>query len=260
MSSPPQLLEEERRGRPLFSLLGVAVFVVIALGAVLWPAVQGAREAARRASCIGQNKFFGGDMYTYHDRNGRFPPAYIADEQGQPAHSWRVLVLQTDMRTLYDRYHFDEAWNSPHNRDLAGGLPIGMSGVCPWYHCATDVGSDRLDTSYVMAVGPETISPGPTSRSMKEITDGTAHTVVVAEMSESGIHWMEPRDLDFEKMSFKINDKEGEGVRSRHPGVAVVAFADGSVQAIREDVDPEVVKALFTINGGESGVRQVYER
>jgi prepilin-type processing-associated H-X9-DG protein len=225
--------------------------VLLVIGALLWPAVNAARQAAQLASCIGQNKFMALPMLIYEDKNGCFPPAYIADKQGRPAHSWRVLMLQLDMPEIYKRYHFDESWNSPHNRELAGGLPMGMSGVYPWYHCATDVASDRLDTSYVMVVGPNTISSGAKSRTIKEITDGLSNTVLIAEMSESGIHWMEPRDLNFEKMSFKINDKSGVGIRSKHPGGVVVSMADGHQQVLSENTDPDVVKALFTINGNE---------
>lgn len=227
----------------------VALGTLFGLGALLWPAIRSAREAARRASCIGQNKFFGLDMHNYYERNQHFPPAYLADKDGRPAHSWRILLLQSDLGELYDQYHFDESWDSPHNSALAGGLPIGMSGVSPWYHCASDCDPDRLDTSYVMAVGSETFTSGPTGRRMEEFTEGTAHTITIAEMSESGIPWMEPRDLDFDTMSFKINDPNGRGIRSKHPGVVVVQFADGSARCLNEDIDPEVLKSLLRISG-----------
>jgi hypothetical protein len=250
MSVSPQSPEKKRWGctarlLPVLGLLAV-------IGALLWPAVNKARQSAQLASCIGQNKFMTLPMLMYEGKNGCFPPAYIADKQGRPAHSWRVLMLQIDMQEIYNRYRFDESWNSPHNRELAGGLPMGMSGVYPWYHCATDVGSDRLDTSYVTVVGPNTILSGAKSRTVKEITDGLSNTAIIAEMSESGIHWMEPRDLNFETMSFKINDKNGVGIRSQHPGVAMVSMADGHQVVLSDKTDPEVVKALFTINGNES--------
>jgi hypothetical protein len=249
MSVSPQASEKKRWG--CTARLLVALVLLAVIGSLLWSAVDKARQAAQLANCIGQNKFMTLPMLMYEDKNGCFPPAYIADRQGRPAHSWRVVTLQIDMQGFYKRYRFDESWNSPHNRELAGGLPMGMSGVYPWYHCATDVGSDRLDTSYVMVVGPNTISSGAKSRSYKEITKGSSYTVVIAEMSESGIHWMEPRDLNFETMSFKINDKNGVGIRSKHPGGVVVSMADGHQQVLSENTDPEVVKALFTINGNE---------
>jgi prepilin-type processing-associated H-X9-DG protein len=62
---------------------------------------------------------------------------------------------------------------------------------------------------------------------------------------------MEPRDLKFDEMSFRINDPAREGIRSKHPGFANVVFCDMSSHSIREDTDPEVVKGLLTRNGGE---------
>jgi hypothetical protein len=230
----------------------VGVLVVVGAALLLWPAVRDAREAARRASCIGQMKFFGLGMLNYHDAHGCFPPAYFADAEGRPAHSWRVVLLPEQEETaLYERYRFDEAWNSPHNRALADGLPIGMSGVVPWYHCPTDRDSDWLDTSFVIVVGPATFSPGPTGRRLADFTDGSSHTIAIAEMAESGIPWMEPRDLDFDHMSFHVNDWSRPSIRSRHPGIANAMFGDASVRSIHEDIDPEVLKGLLTADGGE---------
>ncbi len=119
------------------------------------------------------------------------------------------------------------------------------------YHCRSDRDSDWLHTSFVAVVGPRTVFPGATSRRIKDITDGTTNTILIAEMSESGIHWMEPRDLDFNEMSFQVNDPSGKSIRSKHRGIAHAALADGSVRAISEDIDPEVLKTLLTIADGE---------
>jgi hypothetical protein len=251
MSSSPVAPQKKRWGWLLRALLILAALTLV--GAWLWPAIEDAREAARRTSCNGQNKIFGLAMQVYHDNHRCFAPAYFADAQGQPAHSWRVILLPfVGAEGLHERYRFEEAWNSPHNRDLADGLPIGMSGVYPCYHCGSDRASDGLHTSHVVVVGPDTVFPGPGSRRMQELTDGTSNTAVFVELSESGIHWMEPRDLNFETMSFKINDQQREGIRSKHPGCALVALADGSVIALGNDTDPQVVKALLTINDGRA--------
>jgi hypothetical protein len=52
-------------------------------------------------------------------------------------------------------------------------------------------------------------------------------------------------------MSFRINDPNRKGISSDHPGGAFAAFADGRVRFITDDLDPTLVKALTTINGGE---------
>ena len=70
-------------------------------------------------------------------------------------------------------------------------------------------------------------------------------------MAESGIPWMAPHNLKFDAMSFKINDFPKQCVRSRHPGIVVVGMLSGSVHCLHEDIDPKVLKGMFTIAGGE---------
>src|SRR5690606_17767117 len=75
------------------------------LVALLLPAVQSARETARRVQCANNLKQIGLAMHNYMDVNGAFPPAYLADSDGKPMHSWRVLILPyMEHRSLYDRY------------------------------------------------------------------------------------------------------------------------------------------------------------
>ena len=93
---------------------------------------------------------------------------------------------------------------------------------------------------------------------------GTVNTILIPEMSESGIHWMEPRDLQFDEMEFKIfapsrlRSSSGRGSRqalsSAHPGGAQVVFADGRVEFLSAEISSEVLREMFLINDGEEGV------
>ena len=217
---------------------------------LFWQAVGAAREASRFAWCNNMFKQYGLAYHNYCDKHGTFPPAYLLDDQRQPAHSWRVLVLSMMGESeIYDRYHFDEPWNGPNNQKLAARPPDDYG--FRLYVCPDDIHTGENDTSIVMPVGPEAISDGPSKRKISDITDGVANTIMLGEMSQSGIHWMEPRDLKTDEMSFKINDKSRPGFRSMHPGQVNVLFCDGAVRAVKDDVDPEVLKAAITISGGE---------
>jgi len=184
--------------------------------ALLLPAVQAAREAARRAACANNMKQIGLALHNYHDTFGSFPPAYLPNEEGRPMHSWRVLILPfLEEGVLYDQYRFDEPWDSPHNRALAERTPSV-------YRCPSAPMADETTTSYAMAVGPNALSTGPDGRDVDDFPQGLSQTPAVVEMAGAGIHWMEPRDWDTTGP-----DQPG----SYHPGVVNVLYADGSVIA-----------------------------
>ncbi len=230
------------------------LFVGGILVALLLPAVQAAREAARRVQCTNNLKQISLALHNYAQQYKCFPPAYIADKDGKPMHSWRVLILPfLEENELYRQYKFDEPWDGPHNKLLAARMPS-------FYRCPTEHGdSFAPETSYAMIVGPHAFSDGPTPRSPEQIgmKDGLSNTIMAAECAGAGINWMEPRDLDTEKMTFHIDtssdhSKPTTDISSCHPGTANVAFGDGSVRALSSSTDPKVLEALTTIDGGET--------
>jgi prepilin-type processing-associated H-X9-DG protein len=225
----------------------VAALVFLCSGvpiALLLPAVQAAREAARRSQCTNNLKQLALAMHNYHDAYQTFPPAYIADEDGKPMHSWRVLLLPyLEQQGLYERYEFDEPWDSPANLALA-------QTVLDVYRCPSDPESMVPETNYVMIVGPGTLYEGEEPTSIADVTDGTSNTIMLVEVAGSGINWLEPRDLDIEQLSFQVNPPSGKGIHSHHPGGANVAFCDGSVRFLSDGIDPRTLEYLITIADG----------
>ena len=110
-------------------------------------------------------------MLNYESANGRFPPAYVADEKGRPMHSWRVLILPyLGEEELYKQYNMKDPWDSPHNRALASRMPKVYR--CPRADSQSPV--DASATSYLMLVGPGCISTGPKSVRAAELRKGAA--------------------------------------------------------------------------------------
>jgi len=78
------------------SSLTFLTMVVLGLWCIIgWllPPVDSVRDSARRLTCTGNLKQIAAALQAYHQANGCFPPAYIADKNGKPMHSWRVLIL-----------------------------------------------------------------------------------------------------------------------------------------------------------------------
>jgi prepilin-type processing-associated H-X9-DG protein len=226
-------------------ILGGAIAFGAILLALLLPAVQSARAAARKSQCAGNLRQIATAVFEYRQRYDTFPPAYIADKNGRPMHSWRVLILPfLGEQVLYERYNFDQPWDSPDNQALASQIP-------QIYRCPEDPAGRSSDTSYLMIVGPRTFSTVTGPRRLGEFPDGAVKTLMLVETLGSGINWTEPRDLQVEQMSFQINAPVGKALSSNHPGGAHAAMCDGSVLFLSEWTTAEQVRAMTTIDGGE---------
>ncbi len=177
----------------------------------------------------------------YEAANRHFPPAYVLGPDGRPWHSWRVLVLPyIEQNELFQSYRFDEPWDGPNNRTLADRMPKTYA-----FSGGHRVGPTT--TNYVAVVGEQTMWPGAKPRKREEITDGTDETILVVE-NEPGVHWMEPRDLDFETMDFRIDNPDG--VSGWYESPAVVT-ADDRVMRLSKEMTPEALRAALTVAGGE---------
>jgi len=233
----------------------VVVAIVVGVGglllagvlvALLLPAVQAAREAARRSQCTNNVKQIALAMQEYADTYNSFPPAYTVDANGKPMHSWRVLILPyLEDGALYNQYRLDEPWDGPNNSRLAGLMPVV-------FRCPSDASAPgSTTTNYAVVNGPGALFDGDKPCFLASIRDGTSNTLLVVEAAGAGIPWMEPRDLDFSQMQCVINGPGGNEIAGHHPGGAVVGFADGSTRFLPSSVSPTAVRALITRAGGE---------
>jgi len=178
----------------------------------------------------------------YESAYGMYPPAFIASEDGTPMHSWRVLILPfLDRPELHAKYDFSKPWNSETNSRLAKEMP-------DTYAFTGDYDSDLVYTNYVAVLGEDTFWPGKKSRTTEELTDELSSTIVIMENINGKMHWMEPRDLKMDTMSFKLNQPNGLGSKYENPAVLM---ADFFTREIDTKMPKKVFRALLTVNGQE---------
>ncbi len=169
-----------RRGFTLIELL-VVIAIIGVLIALLLPAVQAAREAARRSQCVNNLKQIGLAMHNYHDVNGAFPPAKIYAGSCQYSNGGKGLVLNTtgftmvlpqiEQSTLYNAYNFSHAssnaaWESSMSSSSVGPGNTNLIGSA-WTN-TTVVG-----TMIASFVCPSDIYPSQIHPVVAGTTDGT---------------------------------------------------------------------------------------
>ena len=213
--------------------------------AIVGPAITASQAASLKNKSGDRLQLIAQAMLQYHAEYGRFPPAYVADAKGKPMHSWRVLLLPyLGERGLYQQYNFNLPWDSPTNMAIVSQMPEA-------YGSPGDPGVTLHDTSYLVIVGRNTIFPGNGSLNTNDITDGTGNTLLVVESTESGICWLEPRDLEASKMDYGVNTANSNCIRSHHPFGAQAAFADGKTHYLTNDLSAEFIEALSTAAKGD---------
>jgi prepilin-type processing-associated H-X9-DG protein len=208
---------------------------------MLLPAVQSAREAARRAQCTNNLKQIALAMLNYHDANAAFPAPAIAGKDGKPLLSWRVALLPLlDQRALYDKFKLGEPWDSPHNKALINEMPQVFA-------CPGRTNAAPGTTTYRLFVGPGAPFEAGKPIGIKDMTDGLSMTILAVESKDS-VAWTKPdSDLPFDPNA----PASLYGAGSSHPGGFQVMMADGSVLAVADSIDPKVFRSLITRNGGE---------
>ncbi len=87
-----RISRSQQRGFTLVEVL-VTIAIILLLIAVLLPAVQVARESARRTSCMNNLKQVSLAVHNYVDFTGRMPPGYSVEKTEEPAWAWPVVLL-----------------------------------------------------------------------------------------------------------------------------------------------------------------------
>ena len=194
------------RRRTAFTLVELLVVIAIigVLVGLLLPAVQSAREAARRMSCSNNLKQIGLALHNYHDSNRSFAPGWIIPKSGDTRYAWgwsASIMPFMELENIQEAARYGEL--NVHTAANDPALLEVLQTPIPAYRCPSDIApatnnwlairSQRMATSnYVgthnsdywdkngdLAQGGMFIENKPTR--MADVQDGTSNTFMVGE-------------------------------------------------------------------------------
>jgi beta-lactamase regulating signal transducer with metallopeptidase domain len=213
---------------------GGSLPVIVAL---LLPAIQSAREAARRARSRNNLKQIGIAFHNYHEAHSRFPGPTNVGPDGKTVHSWRVALLPfLDARGLHKEYKLDEPWDSENNKKVLAKMPNTFRNPI-----AT---GDATHSSYFVLTGADTaIGDGSKEIRFFDVQDGLSNTILAVE-AQREIPWTKPEDIPYDA------EKDLPKFGGYHKGGFHVVLVDGSVRYLSELINPETLRNLITRSDG----------
>ena len=241
--------------RVAFTLVELLVVIAIigVLVALLLPAVQAARESARRSQCQNNLKQLGLGMHLHHDAKLHFAPGHTGDNNASNTgddyeHSWMTLILPyVEQQALYDQYRFDKRWNqgvngryvtrgensnltvqlcpsSQHDGGFGQGDYAGINGCGSYNHDGRRIpdGYPRgfgYEAGLMPAIGAQWPENDPIS--IKDCTDGTQYTLMIGEDSARN-------DISFSATSEGGSSGNSSGKDDKYWGYAHQTFVHHS--------------------------------
>ena len=280
---------KRRRGFTLIELL-VVIAIIAILIALLLPAVQQAREAARRSECKNNLKQMGLAIHNYHDTYRILPPGFNVDlvvantSTGNGGLGWSGSILPgLDQANLYNTIDFNADWGTGANEDAcATYLSV--------YRCPSDTtvshrnhdGIDaRVPTSYLACFSGTRSSDSEanvtdadgifflnSSIRMRDLTDGSSNTIGVGECVNNFDEFKDhfyigstsiggwdgaPREYSeyLASTDVAMNTTNEVAFGSMHVGGAQFLMMDGSVRFLSENMNRTIYSYLGSRADGE---------
>lgn len=248
--------------RTAFTLIELLVVMAVigVLTGILLPAVQSARETARRLQCSNNLRNQALAVIQFEGARKQLPPGRVVTNNLDYAWSFYVLPW-LEQSSLYNKFDPQKPWNmSAHIDPSRTVLPIFR---CPSGKTdfvgdidyaginGTVIGLDPADAfdRGVMVLVSQVVGP----IRMSSVTDGLSNTVCISEspdresMAGLWIHGLNCISHDVGGIN-----ASPDGIRSLHVTGANAARLDGSISFLARGMDKYVLAALLTRNGGEA--------
>lgn len=205
---------QQRAAFTLIELL-VVIAIIAVLIALLLPAVQQAREAARRSQCKNNLKQMGLALHNYHDVHRTFPPGWVdlrtsSSSTYKNLWGWGTFILPyLDQAPLYQQVNFDVGWNNVMDTSSPNAMGHITTKPLSVYLCPSDPSPNvsivysggsppangyNAKSNYVACIGGQGltdrtdrasqqlgVSSGNSSTRMRDISDGMSNVIYIGE-------------------------------------------------------------------------------
>ncbi len=281
-------MNPRRKGFTLIELLVVIAIIAILIGLLL-PAVQQAREAARRSQCKNNLKQIALALHNYESTYGMFPFGVLGtsgtSSNTNQLTTWQTLILPfADQAPLYNQYNFNVAFDNALNA-------TNVIALIPVYKCASQTKEGVIDSKFGFSHygGNAGTTPGAnngiffsiSSIRFRDITDGTSNTIFTGEIASeirgwargscsgctncpgaggsqgfarSVLRWTAASTTNCAAAGFNRPSACCETAfqfSSPHIGGSHFSLADGSTKFVNENIDSSLFQALISRAGGE---------
>lgn len=278
-------LKHNRRAMTLVELL-VAIAMIGALVALTLPAVQAARESARRMNCASNLRQVGFALQTYHDAYGVFPA--LATHQGNGVGNLSFLVRLLpfiEQGALAHQVHWDESFDSKHHQRTLNPVRPKLY-LCPSGSVTTAERGEGCTAHYYGVLGPKAAGYGLEIRpsganggratdgplqvnrtlNLAAIVDGTSNTLLVGEVSwnKAGCYrpWTRGAEIaaanpgknvtfGLRKQAYTFENLNDVSFGAEHYSGCNFVRADGSTLFLHDGVEQTMFQALASRNGNE---------
>ena len=237
--------------------VGVPILV-----ALLLPAVQQAREAARRTQSKNNLKQIGLAMHNYHDIFNEFPRGTVPNDELEPDErlSWAYSILPfIEQQALHESIDGEAGWETEENSQaVLTAVPAFQNPSQPGVRTNPSAGDYVAmagvgeDAAILENDDPRAGIFGYNRRCrFRDITDGTSNTIMITDSSEPTPSYLAGGRATIKGFSQSPYLNGPDGIGSPHAGVVQVLLGDGSVRAISVNIDETTLEALATKAGAE---------